>query len=101
MTEVRNAFRWLVGATVLLFVVVAVLAVGGYVSLHREIQRNEQAREALCFQRADIDQRIQDTRDILKRFPRTHLIFGIPRALIVSGLKRDTTTRHNLNILDC
>lgn len=101
MTEIQQAFRWLTGTTVILFVVVAVLAVGGYSKLHDEIQKGEKARQALCYQRSDVDERIKETSTLLRMHPHAAFIFAIPRSLIISGLRRDINTRHNLSVLDC
>jgi hypothetical protein len=69
-------------------------------SLHDQAERNKTALVALCAQRHDLDQRIIQTRALLRR---THarVIFAIPRSVIVTGFRRDRRTRRNLNILDC
>lgn len=68
--------------------------------LLRLINRNDTARTALCAQRHDLDQRINGTARLLKKY-RGKFVFGIPRSLIVVGFKRDQVTRRNLEILDC
>jgi len=85
--------------------ILAVLGAGVVVALslraqHDQSNRNATALTALCAQRHDLDQRIEQTKVLLKRRP-GKFVFGIPRGLIVASYKRDQTTRRNLSILDC
>lgn len=59
------------------------------------------ALAALCFQREDLDKRIDATSELLIRHPNAKKVFGIPRAVIIQSLEQSTQTRANLNILDC
>jgi len=73
MEELRNSFRWLAGATVLLFVAVVIAASIGYYSLQRRSHENQklihqvqvlakegqQAHEGECVLKEDLRDRIQ------------------------------------------
>ena len=59
------------------------------------------ALRALCYQRHDLDVRIDRTARILIDHPTGKFVFGIPRAALVDSLKTSVQTRANLNILDC
>lgn len=76
------------------------LATFGIIRSSEETRRNRTALLALCFQRNDLDKRIAVSKDLLRHHEGL-IIFGIPRALIVSGLKQQEQTRKNLAILDC
>jgi len=74
----------------------------------------DSSRRALCAQRADIDHRIASQKQRLARTEKTlkdnpgPLVFGIPRKLIIEGLKQDREdlrnseqTRKNLSFVRC
>ena len=63
------------------------------------IAQNASARQALCDQRHDLDERIERTQLLLDETPGP-TIFGFPRTLIQETLERDQTTRRNLDGLD-
>jgi uncharacterized protein HemX len=99
--EIQRSVLWLGVATVALFLVVLALAVLGWIYLQEQIDRNSTSLKALCFQRADVDDRIDSSQRLLAQHPHETLIFAIPRRLIESSLERDRRTRQNLAILDC
>lgn len=98
--DVQRAIMCVGIATAALFLAVVALTIIGWITLNREVARNGLARQALCAQRSDLDQRLRGTRVVLAHY-RGRLVFGIPRKLILSGLRRDQATRRNLSILDC
>jgi len=81
---------------------VAWFGILGYVFFgsSEQIDKNRTALTALCAQRDDLDARIASTRRLLQEHPRG-AIFGIPRQLIVDGLRQSERTRRNLGILEC
>ena len=87
-------------ACILVMLASLLLAAYSLSKLSQTSHQNSTALKALCFQRDDLDKRITSTNSLL----RDHVggvIFGIPRALITSGLKQQMQTRQNLSILDC
>ena len=83
-------------------VFVLLLAGGGYLILEvrEQADKNATALHALCAQREEIDQRITRTENVLRQVPGPE-VFGIPRKLIIDGLRTSRSTRQNLEILDC
>lgn len=81
--------------------------------LYYVISRNDSARQALCAQRADLDQRLvidarrlARSRQYLRDHP--HGAPGIPRSLVVQSIADDAQSltnarkfRANLDILNC
>lgn len=86
-------------------VITAVLVLQGC-----QIRRNNQTTDALCALRHDLEVRIANTNEILDddkdgivEAAELHGgdIFGIPRALIVSGRANQQDTLYALSDLDC
>jgi hypothetical protein len=91
-TSVRNAFRLLVGATCLLFLITILL---GLYTL-RLADRNT---TVFCAQRDALDTQIESSVEFLKANPQG--IPGISASVIKRGLKNSRRTRKTLNVLDC
>ena len=101
MTKTFNRGRMgVLIACILVMLASLLLAAYSLAKLSKTSHQNSTALKALCFQRDDLDKRISTT-DHLLRDHVGGVVFGIPRALITSGLKQQMQTRQNLSILDC
>src|SRR6266576_5660740 len=89
-------YGWTFFLSVVVFAAILAGGVGwAIVSNGRKIDKAQTALTALCAQRHDLDQRIAQTKALLEKH-RGKRVFGIPRSLIIAGIKRDQTTRRNL-----
>jgi hypothetical protein len=90
--SIRNAFRLLVGATCLLFLITVALGAYVFTVAHRN-------NIVLCAQRHALDVQIGSSEQFLKENPNG--IPGISASVIQRGLTNSKRTRKTLDILDC
>lgn len=92
----RRGLWLLTWATAVLYVVVVTISVGGYLTLRGSQQRNTRA---LCALRADIERRVQISKDFLIAHP--HGIPGFPAATIKASLDNQERSIDALSGLNC
>lgn len=92
MRDLQRSLRWLVAATVVLWLVVVAFGAASYVVAAR-------THDALCTLRADLEQRVDSSRDFLKTHPDG--IPGIPRATFDQGIANQERTIDALHELGC
>ena len=97
---VRNAFRLLVTATCLLFVITAGLGVYVLNLAHQDGRTANRTNAALCSLRADLDKRIASSQAVLEIYPQGP-VYGIPRSVIQQSLVNSKRTRRALMVLHC
>ena len=94
MNEFQRAFRWMVAATVVLYVLIAALAV---TALLFWLQVNQ----AVCTFREDLSARADSSQQLLDDNPHEALIFAIPREVIANSVKNQKATVESLDGLHC
>jgi hypothetical protein len=117
-SDIRRAIRRLVFATVALAVVLVAAIVlvwvdssnkrtslrdaqRGLLANQADLRRDEvQTTRTLCTFRDDLDQRVRSTQDYLATHQQ-HVIFGVPRATIVTNLHNQERTLASLSGLHC
>ena len=102
-SDLRRGLRWLVIATITLYVVLFMVGVYFFIdSNNRRAELEEVARNTnntLCSLKADLERRLQSAQDFLEENPNG--IPGISDEFIASSIANQQSTIDALSTLDC
>jgi hypothetical protein len=100
---VANAIKWLIAMTAALYVIMAVVFVGGFINAANQrddiAQVAEDSTRSICALRADLKRRVKTSKELLLDNPNG--LAGLPPGVIVKSINDQQRTIDTLRFVDC